>query len=163
MVASVECYFGPAVLDAQITRAGCLGSVAIHVSTGRYHALVAAGLKVPPAFFGTGLIDPGASNTMIDQSVVRDLGLQPTGVVPTLTPSTGPTPHLCNQYDVSVWFTPGPTLVQAQPPPHPVHLTLPVSDADFSAAGFHVLIGRDILSRGIFIYNGLAGRFTLAF
>jgi len=100
---------------------------------------------------------------MIDQSVVQFLGLQPTGIVPTLTPSTGSNPHLCNQYDVSVWFPQAPTLTQAQPVPHPVHLTLPVSEADFSAQGFHVLIGRDILARGIFIYNGLAGRFTLAF
>src|SRR5205823_1241843 len=105
----------------------------------------------------------GASNTMIDQSIVGLLNLQPTGQIPILTPSTGSTPHNCNQYDVSVWFPQAPTLVQAQPFPHPVHLTLPVTEADFSAQGFHVLIGRDILARGVLIYNGLYGRFTLAF
>jgi len=100
---------------------------------------------------------------MIDRSVVHLLGLQPTGVIPILTPSTGVTPHNCNQYDVSVWFAQAPTLIQALPVPHPVHLTLPVTETDFSVQGFQVLIGRDILARGVFICNGLCGRFTLAF
>jgi hypothetical protein len=151
------------LLDAEITPAGCIVSIAIHVSAGRYQALTQAGQTPPQAFRGVGLVDSGASNTMIDHSVVQALGLQPTGVVPTLTPSTGPTPHLCDQYDVSVWFPQAPTLIQAQPSPHPIQLTLPVSGADFSAFGFDVLIGRDILGHGVFIYNGLTGRFTLAF
>jgi len=100
---------------------------------------------------------------MIDVSVVQLLGLQPTGVIPILTASTGSTPHNCNQYDVSVWFPQAPTLIHSQPMPYPVHLTLPVTETDFSAQGFQVLIGRDVLSRGVFIYNGLGGRFTLAF
>jgi hypothetical protein len=99
---------------------------------------------------------------MIDRSVVQLLGLQPTGQMNVLT-AAGSTPSVCNQYDVSVWFPQAPTLIQSQPAPHPVHLTLPVTESDFSQQGFHVLIGRDILARGVFIYNGLCGRFTLAF
>jgi hypothetical protein len=99
---------------------------------------------------------------MIDLSVVQRLGLQPTGQTNVLT-AAGSTPTVCNQYDVSVWFPLAPTLIRAQPVPHPVHLTLRVTESDFSAQGFQVLIGRDILALGVFIYNGLCGRFTLAF
>lgn len=151
------------LLDGQITMDGCIVDISINVSIGRFHALQQAGLNTPQAFFGRGLVDPGASNTMIDRTIVQQLGLQATGVVPTLTPSTGPIPHQCNQYDVSVWFPQAPTLVQAQTIPHPVYLILPVSEADFSASGFHVLIGRDILAHAIFVYNGRMGQFTLAF
>lgn len=151
------------LIDAQITPIGCLVSVAIQVSTGRFGALQKAGQPIPQPFFALGLVDPGASNTMIDKSAVQALGLQPTGSTPMLTPSTGAVPHQCNQYDVSVWFPQSPTLVQTQPTPYAVHLTLPVSEADFSAHGFQVLIGRDILARGLFVYNGRTGSFTLAF
>jgi hypothetical protein len=151
------------LIDLPIKPDGCLVDVAIHVGEGRYQALLQAGLMPPQRFQGIGLIDPGASNTVIDQSVVQFLGLQSIGVAPTFTSTTGSIPHLCRLYDISVWFPQAPTLVQSQPGAHPVHLTLPVSEADFSASGFHALIGRDILARGVFIYNGLAGRFTLAF
>src|SRR5437870_10059746 len=114
------------LIDSQIVATGCLVVVTVHVSPGRFVALSSAGAPIPPAFTGSGLVDPGASNTMIDLSVVPLLGLQPTGVVPILTPSTGSTPYNCNQYDVSVWFPQAPTLKQAQPVPYPVHLTLPV-------------------------------------
>jgi hypothetical protein len=151
------------LVDAQIGTAGCLVNVTLHVSPGRYSALANAGQNPPPSYNGIGLVDTGASNTMIDRSVVGFLGLQPTGITRILTPSTGSTRFNVNQYDVSVWFPQAPTLIQTQAVPHPVHLTLPVAETDFSAHGFHVLIGRDILSRGVFIYNGLCGRFTLAF
>lgn len=151
------------LIDAPIQPAGCLVDIALHVGESRYRLLKQAGLPLPARFQGIGLTDPGASSTVIDQSVVSLLGLQSIGVAPRFTSTTGAIPHLCNVYDVSVWFPQPPTLVQAQPGAHPIHLTLPVSEADFSVSGFHVLIGRDILARGVFIYNGLTGRFTLAF
>src|SRR5258708_10611510 len=142
------------LVDAQIAAGGCLVFVTVHVSTGRIIALTAAGQAQPFPVNGTGLVDSGASNSMIDVSVVQRLGLQPTGQTSVLT-AAGSTPSVCNQYDVSVWFPQAPTLIKAQPVPHPVHLTLPVTESDFSAQGFHVLIGRDILARRVFIYNVL--------
>jgi hypothetical protein len=151
------------LIDASITAAGCLVDIAIHIAESRYLSLKQAGIAPPPRFHGTGLVDPGASSTVIDFSIVQFLGLQSIGVVPSFTSTTGAIPHLTKRYAVSVWFPQPPTPVQAQPSAHPVHLNLPVIEADFSTAGFHVLIGRDILARAVFIYNGLAGRFTLAF
>jgi len=114
-------------------------------------------------FAGIGLVDSGASTSAIDLTVVAALGLQPISAVYALTASTGPAPISVNEYDVSVWFPQPSSAVQSQPSIHPIHHTLPVTEADFSLQGFHVLIGRDILARSLFIYNGLSGRFTLAF
>jgi len=41
--------------------------------------------------------------------------------------------------------------------------TLPVIESDFSAQGFDGLLGRDVLSQGIFIFNGSGNSFTLSF
>jgi hypothetical protein len=151
------------LVDATIVAQGCLVFVTVHVSNSRFHALQIAGAQPPSAFNGIGLVDTGASNTLIDKSIVPFLGLQPSGIVPVFSPTTGATPISINEYDVSVWFPQAPNLIQSQVTPHPVHLTLPVTEADFSGQGFHVLIGRDVLARGVLIYNGLSGRFTLAF
>src|SRR2546427_12458580 len=109
------------LVDAQIAAGGCLVFVTVHVSPGRFAAMTAAGQAPPQPVNGTGLVDSGASNSMIDRSVVQLLGLQPTGQMNVLT-AAGSTPSVCNQYDVSVWFPQAPTLIQSQPAPHPVHL-----------------------------------------
>ena len=85
---------------------------------------------------------------------MSQLGVNPIGVVTSGT-AAGPVPH--NLF--------------------PAHFTFPAAgiDLDFSAAvgvdltGHNIngqqliaLIGRDVLSRGIFVYNGLLGAFTFA-
>jgi hypothetical protein len=66
----------------------------------------------------------GASSTCIDSGSLAPLGLTPTGTISMMTPWTGATPHVCNQYDI---------------------------------------IGRDILAQCLFVYDGQAGNFSLAF
>jgi hypothetical protein len=104
-----------------------------------------------------GLVDTGASNTCVDPSVLAALQLQPTGSVPMLTPSTGATPMNADTYDVGIIV------------PNGVHqgLILPiiqVSACDLlTAQGFHALIGRDILSQCILIYNGSIDLMSLSY
>lgn len=67
------------------------------------------------------------------------------------------TPAMCNQYDVSI-VIPCPKALPFQV------LTTAVTEHEFfNAQGFHALIGRDILSRCVFIYNGSVGLFTLGY
>jgi len=67
------------------------------------------------------------------------------------------TPAICNQYDVSI-VIPAPKGVPFQVP------TTAVTEHEFfGAQGFHALIGRDILSRCLLIYNGQLGLFTLGY
>ncbi|HZF12839.1 MAG TPA: hypothetical protein VFE33_28965 [Thermoanaerobaculia bacterium] len=106
------------------------------------------------------LIDTGASCTCVDPSVLLGLKLTPTGSVSVNTPSTGATPHEAEQFDVAL-VIPAPS---GQPL---VFQTIPVVSAELLIAqGFHALIGRDILDRCFFAYNGnngAGGIFTLAF
>jgi len=86
------------------------------------------------------------------------LSLTPTGKVSLTTPSTGATPHDADQYDV------GLILPAATGAPPLILRTIPVvSSYLLVAQGFHALIGRDILDRCLFVYNGDARLFTLAF
>jgi aspartyl protease len=120
-------------------------------------ALVAAQQPIPPAQPIDALVDTGADCTTVDPSVVRALNLQPTGSVSIITPSTGSTPYQTDEYDVGLYL-PGPTA------PALVFPTIPVITAHlWHAQGFHALIGRDILDRCLFVYNGDMQLFTLAY
>ena len=135
---------------------GAIVPVLFHFSGPRLQLLRAANQPFPMAFTGRGLIDTGASGSAIDSSVVQSLGLLPTGTINILTPSTGSVPHVCNQYDVSL------TLLMA-PQPHVVSMIIPVLECQLLSQGIHALIGRDVLSSGMFVYNGKANTISLAF
>lgn len=134
-------------------------NAAIGVSRERRSALTIAKLQIPQTVPIRALIDTGASATCIDPSALLPLQLTPTGIATVHTPSTKsnePSEH--EQYDISLIVP-----AAANQPPLVLHI-LPVICADLlSSQGFHALIGRDVLSQCIFIYNGPAGFFTLAY
>jgi hypothetical protein len=110
----------------------------------------------PQPVIAKALIDTGASHTSIDTSLVTQLALSPTGIVSVITPSTGKTPCDMFSYDCGfhvpfpngtfwsrpLWVATGAELLQQQ--------------------GFSVLLGRDLLAEGIFIYDGKHNTFTLS-
>ncbi len=129
--------------------------LAVGVSKPRADALMANSLSVPPPMRIRALIDTGASCTCVDSDVLSQLALSPTGNVQIHTPSTSGSPHSCNQYDISLMLL------------HP-NLTLtfgvvPVIESNLISQGIQALIGRDLLTRCLFVYDGSAGAFALAF
>lgn len=109
---------------------------------------------LPSPITGIALIDTGATRSCVHGPIMRNLGVNPIGVVTSGT-AAGPSPH--NLF--------------------PAHFTFPAAgiDLDFSAVvgvdltgqiingqQLMALIGRDVLSRGIFVYNGPLGAFTFA-
>lgn len=142
-------------LALQIAAGGPLIDVLVGVSIPRQTALHAAGQSVPPPVQIRALIDTGASCTCIDPSVPQRLGLAPTGVAPMHTPSTGEQPHTANQYDVS--------LVLLHPTLNMTLHTVPVAESQLAIQGIQGLLGRDVLKSCLFIYDGQAAMFTLAF
>src|SRR5205085_2512733 len=86
----------------QIDQNGPILNALIGVSEGRRAALTTANQPIPAAVRIRALVDTGASCTCVDPSVLQSLNLTPTGVTPVNTPSTGSTPHLANEYDVSI-------------------------------------------------------------
>lgn len=131
----------------------------VSVSEGRAAALVAANQPIPQMRVIRALVDTGASFTSIDPTVLTALNLTPTGTIDFVTPSTGQGTHTTDTYDVD--FRIGGTNADDVP------LTisnLRVASCDlFFSQGIHALIGRDILSRCILVYNGALNIFTLAF
>lgn len=143
-------------LRLQISPIGPLVDFQVGLSKPHADALVAKGKQVPRAVNVRGLVDTGASGTALDPSIIKSLNLTATGSIPIHTPSTGAAPHYCDQYDVALIL----------PLPGGMHYqfaALPVITAELSAQGLQALIGRDVLSGGILIYDGFAGTFTLGF
>jgi hypothetical protein len=141
---------------------GAFVQICIHLSAPKIQALQQANQPLPPPVVAKGLIDTGAACTAIDLTIVQQLGLAPTGMVPIVTPSTGASPHLANQYDVSVAFAQSPGL-GLLPVVHPIHFVLPVIEVDLSAQGFEALIGRDVLERCLLVYHGATKQFSLSY
>jgi len=101
------------------------------------------------------MIDTGASGTAIDENAIKPLGLTPTGSTQIHTPSTRGTAATCPTYDVAVgiYHSVSPLLIA----------TVPVIASDFTGMGFDALVGRDVLQRCLFLYDGVAGTFTIGF
>ena len=103
-----------------------------------------------------GLVDTGASCLCIDPSVVQQLTLQPTGTGQMISPTTGAIPKDVPVYDISIKI-PCKDLTPLD------FNSVPAMESILLNQGFSVLIGRDILSRCLLIYDGAAQIFTLAF
>lgn len=145
------------LLTTPTSDSGLLISVGVGVSGPKRAALQAAGLAIPAVSLVRGLIDTGADCTAIDAAVVKSLGLVPTGTTKILTPSTGPAGHDCDLFDVAIYILMGSAQI------HTASLTTPVIGTSLSTYGYDVLLGRDVLSQGLLIYDGKAGSLSLAF
>lgn len=141
----------------QVSPAGPIVEAFVGVSAGRMAALQQLRQSVPAPQHIRALLDTGASHTCIDPIVLQALALQPTGQVQVHTPTTGGTPAVCNQYDISL-LIPAPNGL-----PFSVPTTAVTEHELFNAQGFHALVGRDVISRCVLIYNGQLNLFTLAY
>jgi hypothetical protein len=121
-------------------------------------ALQAANSPVPAPVPIRALVDTGASCSCVDPSVLTSLGLTPTGSARINTPSNGSEPVDLPQYDVALIIPP------ATPGQSPlIFPIIPVVASQLRAQGIEALIGRDILSHCILVYNGTVNFFSLAF
>ena len=142
-------------LSISISAAGPVIDIGIGVTEARAKALQAAGKVVPPARKIRGLIDTGASCTAVDTKVLKMFHLQPTGSVPIHTPSTQGIARNADQYDVRLHLLHSDMVLPID--------AVPVVDAALANQGIEALIGRDILSRCLFVYDGQSAMFSLAF
>lgn len=145
-------------INLTITPGGPLIQVYITLSAPHRDALVAAGKTPPNPALGTFLIDTGASGTAVDPQLVASLGLTPKGAVMVQTPSTNGQPVACPTYDVMV-------IIPANDPAVPPFFVeaLPVMEASFKSQGIDGLIGRDVLSKCVLVYNGTNGTYVLSY
>jgi hypothetical protein len=106
------------------------------------------------------MLDTGASCSAVDPEVINRLDLQWTGEVDVSTISTGVASERRDQYEAMIALHMDSS--QAFSPSYTIP-AMPVVAAPLAHEGFLVLIGRDILSRGPFVYNGKSGQLVLAF
>lgn len=111
-------------------------------------------LPIPAPKIGFGLIDTGATRTCVDQSVISSLGVSPVGTATSGTAS-GPSTH--NLYPTHVRFIEENIDID-------FNQCMGVNLTGQNAMGqpLIALIGRDILSNFLLVYNGPAGMFTLS-
>ena len=113
-----------------------------HVTSDTHAQVVASGAH--------GLVDTGASKTSISPQIAADLSLEPRGIVE-IQGATGSTK--VNTYYVGFILSFGPqSLVVAD---------MEVCEFDPGRAPFQVLIGRDIICRGVLTMD-FSGRFTFS-
>ena len=137
---------------------GPIVNALVQVSEGRRTALQAQGMAVPGGKSIRALIDTGASFTSVEPSILQELGLTPTGTIDIVTPSTGQNVHTTETYDIDFAIY----AAASDPPLSMTNLRVAACEL-FLKQGIHALIGRDVLSRCIFIYNGDPQIFSLAF
>jgi len=95
------------------------------------------------------MIDTGASGTVLQEGVPKQLGLQPVGVVSINTPSS--TNVSSYEYLVRLVF------------PNNVVVETTAIEAPLQGQHIQCLIGRDTLAHGVLVYIGYANTFSLSF
>ena len=148
----------PQPLPAALTQLGPVAPAEIHVTQALAQLLESQGRPVPPAETGMILIDTGASKSCVDTAVITALGVYPVGQGNLGTAGGQVTASLYPARFVIGPGLPGAINVNFSQVVG-VDLSGQTSVGDQKLIG---LIGRDILSRGIFIYNGPNGSFSLA-
>jgi hypothetical protein len=134
---------------------GALIEILVGVAPAVWHAATTAGQNVPGPFRVSALIDPGTSQTCIDQGLVTSLGLVAQGTRAFYTPTAGGVAQTLEEFEV--------TLTLLHPAMNFSRGGLRVVAATLAVQGFEVLLGRDVLRDCLFVYNGPAGTFSLAF
>ncbi|MGQ9695187.1 MAG: hypothetical protein ACUVWV_10630 [Thermodesulfobacteriota bacterium] len=95
------------------------------------------------------MIDTGATGSVIQPVIAKQLGFQPVGVVSISTPSSQSVP--CLQYVIRLMF-PNNVIVEGL-----------AIEAPLQGQHIQCLIGRDVLAHGVFVYIGYINQFTLSF
>jgi hypothetical protein len=146
------------LINGRLTDEGAIVEVVVAVSPNREVVLRRAGFPVPHPIHVRAVIDTGSHACIFQPSLFRALGLTRIGTVPVRTPSTAPgSPHHADWYDVRIGIVCGP------------QITLLGNFHALAAEDFlpdeyaQAIVGRDLLARCDFAYQGRSRAFSLDF
>jgi hypothetical protein len=130
----------------------------LYPSLPRIRALQTVGQPQVQPLLADGIIDPGASVTIIDPRIRQALNLTPFRIRPIMIPSQAASVlTLCYKLDLIV-LHPSGTIASSL-----IIQMLAVYETPLSHTGTDVLIGCDVLSRCAFIHNGPRNMFLLSY
>ena len=112
------------------------------------------GKPVPAPVSGVALIDTGASLSMVDSSAIEQLRVSPVGSV-TLGTAGGTSQSALYPIRLAIVVPPNPPVVAAS--------MAQIAAGPLRQQGLLCLLGRDLLQHALFVYDGVSGRFTIAF
>ncbi len=135
--------------------AGPLLQVQVEVPQALASFLSEKGETIPAPQPGWALIDTGATRTCVDKDILGRLGVQPTGTVKTGT-AAGQVEQLLFPAKLSFPAAGGFQVEFGSV------IAVDLCGQTVAGANVVVLVGRDVLSRCLLVYNGPAGIFTLA-
>jgi predicted aspartyl protease len=137
---------------------GAVVGIEVGLSQKNAAQLRAALRPVPPALVKQALLDTGAESTALDHRVVQQLGLQAIQATPANAPAAGGLKLVpVHSVDLTMLHPSG------NPRLHLVARNLIVLELDLGPLGYEALIGRDILTRCSFLFDGRAGQFELTY
>lgn len=138
-----------------LARIGPVLPVEVTIPSSLAEYLLKNNLPIPPPVPGFALIDTGATGSGVDEEVVKRLGVNPIGIT-TVMGVAGQVRQ--NLYPAKFIFPIGKFEIE--------FTSLIGINLKGQSVGDHsliVLVGRDVLSRFLFIYNGPDAHFTFAF
>jgi hypothetical protein len=133
---------------------GLFVDVEVGVSIGRRAQLWKKSRDVPPAVFATFIIDTGADTSMVDDQIMRTLGLSAVNQRKVVTSQSKGIAELCEVYDIGLevlnrgfasWCIP----------------TLPVLARPLMDHSLSGMLGRDVLDTVVLTYDGPLKTFTI--
>jgi len=121
--------------------------IEITVPSALEHQLIAKGIVVPPPVKGQALIDTGATFSAVDESIMETLGIPPVGMIQS---GTAGGKYTLNQYPAKLTFINiGELSLSFEP--------MRATGANLTGQPYIALIGRDVLTGIILVYNGSLG------
>lgn len=146
------------IIKTPLAPGGALVEVVLSWSITGARRLRAALRPVPPAVDARAILDTGAEVTCVDSSLIQSLGIPAAGWALGNLPAHGGV-NLHPLYDVG--------LVIVHPSGNSrdnlVVRDLSVMELSLASIGYQMLIGRDVLAKCKFFYDGPGSKFVLAY
>ncbi|OGY22816.1 MAG: hypothetical protein A2172_01635 [Candidatus Woykebacteria bacterium RBG_13_40_15] len=146
---------GPVLSPQVLQKFGPVVPVEVGVPNSLAQVYSKEGKTIPSPKSGWGLIDTGATRTCVDDGVIRSLGVNPIDRT-TINGSNGP--HEVNVFPALLRF---PAIANFQIE-FSAALGVNIRAQEVKDQPIIALLGRDILSKCVLIYNGTLGTFTLS-
>lgn len=139
-----------------LNESGAVVELMIGVTEARREILAKNGLPIPGRVRVFAQIDPGSSLSGIDLGVLRQLAVTPTNTIHARTTSPTAGTQEFEQFPVSISLAAGEIEMLVE--------SVEVLGCVFGTEEpIRAILGRDVLKRCLFIYDGQASMFSLAF